>query len=126
MKTTFLVTLLEAIGLLIVGVSFGATRHLNGKGTLSGGIVFTGRTPPGYAKTGYQRGRVQIRRGGKVVACNGTSPSIFRATTSAGLGGSTRRFRAPSAARQRQSSSGVASSSESRQFARTCGRGGCE
>jgi hypothetical protein len=44
----------------------GSTPHA--KGTLTGGIVFTGRIPPGYAKTGYQRGGVQILRRGKVVA----------------------------------------------------------
>ncbi len=68
MKTILPVTLLAAIGLLLVGgVGFGATKHSTAKGTLTGGIVFTGRIPPGYAKTGYERGRVQILRGGKVV-----------------------------------------------------------
>ena len=68
MKTTLAAALLAAVGLLIVGVGFGAAAHSMAKGTLTGGIVFTGRIPPGYAKTGYQRGLVQILRGGNVVA----------------------------------------------------------
>jgi hypothetical protein len=67
MKAILPVALLAAIGLLIVPAVFGAATHATAKGTLTGGIVFTGRIPPGYAKTGYQRGRVQILRGGKVV-----------------------------------------------------------
>jgi hypothetical protein len=40
----------------------------SGRGTLTGGIRFVGRIPQGYTSTGYQRGLVQIVRGGKVVA----------------------------------------------------------
>ena len=36
--------------------------------TLTGGIRFTGRIPPGYTANGYQHGRVQILRHGKVFA----------------------------------------------------------
>jgi hypothetical protein len=68
MRTTLAATLLAVVGLFIVGVGFGATVHSTAKGTLTGGIIFTGRIPPGYAKTGYQRGLVQMLRGGKVVA----------------------------------------------------------
>jgi len=45
-----------------------ALPPLTSKPTLTGGIRFSGRIPPDYTATGYQRGRVQILRGRKVVA----------------------------------------------------------
>ena len=70
MRTTVAATLLAVVGLLAVwvGAGFGSTPHASAKGTLTGGIVFTGRIPPGYANTSYQRGVVQILRRGTVVA----------------------------------------------------------
>jgi hypothetical protein len=60
------------LGVLAVMVAFAALLVGCGgssqKPTLTGGIRFFGRVPPGYSATGYQRGVVQILRGAKVVA----------------------------------------------------------
>jgi hypothetical protein len=68
MKTTLVAAILAIVTLLTVGVGFTATAQPSPKGTLVGGIIFTGRIPPGYPKTGYQRGLVQVVRRGDVVA----------------------------------------------------------
>jgi hypothetical protein len=56
------------IAAVMAGCGASATPTLTSKPTLTGGIRFYGRVPPGYTATGYQRGLVQILRGGKVVA----------------------------------------------------------
>src|SRR5262245_50449333 len=60
------------LGALATGVAFAAFLVGCGgsspKPTLTGGIRFYGRVPPGYTASGYQRGLVQILRHGRVVA----------------------------------------------------------
>jgi hypothetical protein len=54
--------------LLVTVVCLAGCGGSSARPTLTGGIRFFGRIPPGYTATGFQHGLVQILHGGKVVA----------------------------------------------------------
>lgn len=64
---------LVAVSVALLSGCGGSSLHTGparaaGPVTLRGGIRFTGRIPRGYAANGYQHGRVQILRHGRVFA----------------------------------------------------------
>src|ERR1041385_653484 len=85
MKQTVAATLLASGALFVAwaGAGIGSTAHA--KGTLTGGIVFTGRIPPGYAKKPVHahNGRYSVSQVRHVVA--GVGLTCKRSPTYAGL-----------------------------------------
>jgi hypothetical protein len=85
MKKTVAATLLASGALFVAwaGAGIGSTAH--GKETLTGGNVFTGRIPPGYAKKPVHahNGRYSVSQVRRVVA--GVGLTCKRSPTFAGL-----------------------------------------